>query len=149
MASQMLSRWAVLCEIPLRADDIDAEGRPEEAAIARWLDAARDRYVRRCDALSAAVCSDSVGLLSTRRNARVIGTISGEEILVAVSVTEVRPTSFDMAFRLRSCGKDGRVVLDTKMTCVLTAGASRDALPISPEIRAGLIAVEKEACAYC
>lgn len=148
MTRHMLSRWPVVQEILLGKGDVAADGSLDPRMVDRWLDIARDAYIRECRPLSSAVASGIFTLRSIGDRRRVSATFEGDAVLVAASVTEVRQSSFDMAVRVRSCA-DGDVVLDSVITFGLAKPMGNETLAIPPDVHAALIAMEKSAREYC
>jgi hypothetical protein len=77
------------------------------------------------------------------------GTPDATETLVGVSVVEVRPSSFDMAVRIRRTGEGEHEPVNMRRTLVLERTATGERLPVPREVRAELIAIQLAARDTC
>jgi len=108
--SGFVSKLVVLLRHGVGADDLDADGMVRDDVVARWVDDARDAYLACCPVLHATgqregwVVRAELGELP--RGAE-LG--SPETVNVSAGATEVWPTSFTIAFRLRSFGSSDDV----------------------------------------
>ena len=128
----MISKWPVLLELPVGADDADGDSRLTRAAGERLFAAARDAYLATCRTYAG----DNVEV-------RDLTIVPGHTpapvppgpgvVTVSVNVIEIFPDRFTMSMRVRAEGADG-VVADG--TCdVVPAGTL-----VTDEIRDELIA---------
>jgi len=87
---------------------------------------------------------------ATELRVRVTGTLRADDpILIAVSAPEVRPSSFDMTFRVRGLGDDGSVIADGRCTMVLVDPATGESRPVPASLRRDLMDIEAAATDYC
>jgi acyl-CoA thioesterase FadM len=73
----------------------------------------------------------------------------GVSALVATAMTELRTSSFEMAFRIRVLGFDGGPVADGRYSVALVEVATGNPLVVPDQIRRELLAVEAEASDHC
>jgi acyl-CoA thioesterase FadM len=149
MTSAFMSRWPVLQEHPVTAEDLDADGVVRDESVARWVAAARSAYLDRCVALRRR--REGSGLeLRDRTAALPPGGSLGRPaaVVVTAGVREVWPSSFAIAVRLRPVGGDREVAVNA--TCIMrladpTIGEPRE---LGDEVRDELIALEHSAEHY-
>ena len=122
-----------------------------EAIFAR----ARDAYLDRCAVLGAflgdaaaeiQVAADPPG---TAAAPVVLEAIDADAALVGVSVVELRPSSFDMAVRIRPAGDGEPAPVDLRRTLVVARTATGERLAIPREVRDELIAIQLAARDIC
>ncbi len=146
----MLTRWAVTRETTASADEIGVDGRPTDEALLRWFAAGRITYLDRCWSLGTGSGEARVAPQATDIRMRVAGTLrAGDPILVAVAAPEIRPSSFDMTFRVRTLGDDGSVIVDGRCTMVLFDPATGESRPVPATLRRDLLDIEAAATDYC
>jgi acyl-CoA thioesterase FadM len=149
-AEGFLARWAVVVEMEASSNDIDAAGRPRHETVERWFEGARRSYLDRCLALREEVRSGRADVRVDDLRIACTGPIeSGQPVLVAVTVTELRPTSFDMALRVRGLGGPGTIVASGRCTFVLAEPGSDAALTLPDGVRHEVLALESDASDYC
>ncbi len=145
----IISRWAVTRETTASADEIGVDGCPTEEAsclvrrgadhLPRPLLVPGDRRRR-----------GRVAPQATELRVRITGTLRADDpILIAVSAPEVRPSSFDMTFRVRGLGDDGSVIADGRCTMVLVDPATGESRPVPASLRRDLMDIEAAATDYC
>ncbi len=150
MTRGILSRWAVTRETTASADEIGVDGHPTEEALLRWFAAGRITYLDRCWSLGTGAAEGRVAPQATQLRVRVTGILRADDpILIAVSAPEVRPSSFDMTFRVRGLGNDGSVIADGRCTMVLVDPATGESRPVPASLRRDLIDIEAAATDYC
>jgi hypothetical protein len=136
--SGIVSRWVVL-----QSHDVD--GAVRDDAIEQWVTDARDAYLDQCRELRERQRSGLV--LRTRYGALPTRVQLGQPTRVTVSAgaTEIFPTSFTMAFRLRSYGSTDDAVFN--LTCSVSVEDPRtgEAQELGAAIRDELIALEHAA----
>ncbi len=124
---------------------LDPRGVLRDEVIQRWIIDARDEYLDQCRQLRARQRS---GLLITTRDrdfpsgARLAGATG---VTVSAGATEIHPTSFTMAFRVRGTGTDDDVVVNATSIIGLEDPKSGEAQEIDATIRDDLIALEHAA----
>src|SRR5690242_12451631 len=115
--SSFVSRWVVLQDHAVAPDDVDANGTVRDDVLANWITNARDEYLDLCRELR----ERQRGGLLIRMGAVEVppGALPGRPANVSVSAgaTEFFPTSFTMAFRVRSYGSADDTVLN--LTCAV------------------------------
>ena len=144
--SSIVSRWVVRREHRVGGDDVDAEGGLHDGVIERWIDDARDAYLERCAVVQAMIAALEL-VLQARPSQRPGREFFGRPstIVVSAGVTEVYPTSFVMAFRLRSFGQVGDVVANVTSRISLLDPATGEACELGDDVRDELIALEHAA----
>ena len=148
--TEILTRWAVARETDVAPEDLGQDGWPIRGALERWFGEARRDYLDRCAALSGHLRGEGVRLEESIERLDAMGSLSaGALVLVAVSVTELRPRSFDMALRIRGLGDDGSVagIGSCRLALLDTASGSRITLPEA--VRREILALESAAQHYC
>jgi acyl-CoA thioesterase FadM len=146
----ILTRWVVARELVVEANDLTTDERPSEGALERWFAQARVEYVSRCDHLSETITREAVELEIGALRVHPSGaTAPGDRVLVAASVHELRPTSFDMVFRVRTLGEDGSVIAEGRCTISLADAATGEALPLPDVVHRELVDLEASAAGYC
>jgi acyl-CoA thioesterase FadM len=142
----ILSRWAVVESVAVEATDLDADGRPSDSALDRWSALVRDRYLERCTTLQARLTSGATALEAGAGSVRASGRLeAGDELTVAATVAELRPSSFDLRVRLRGPGGD-IVGEGTERLVVVDAATGDRAIP--EDVRRELIAIEQGATEF-
>jgi hypothetical protein len=143
--SSFTTRWSVLHEHEVGATDRDDDGAIHDVAVARWVDAACSAYVDQCASLPA-----RAGSGSPRLREEVVQLPAGAHlgqpaaVVVSASATEVLPTAFVVAVRIRPVGGDAAGAGNAR--CVVRIeDDSGTALPIGTAVRDELIALEHAA----
>jgi hypothetical protein len=119
--SEILSTWPVVVELPLRADDRDADGFVTHDGIERLFAEARAAYAAECPELDL--------------DAATIG-----ELVLQRGAVEVFPDTFTMDLRIRPA--EGRGIAGSASCVVAPAGGVAD------ELRSRLIALAQTARHY-
>lgn len=147
--SDIITRWPVLQEHPVTADDLDVNGDVSDAAVERWTTAARSAYLRRCSVLRKVQERSGLELQSRAINVPS-GTALGRPttVMVTASVTEVRPRSLVISVRIRPIGGDSHDTVDAAWVIRLVDQASGQVHDINDDIRDYLIALERSAEHY-
>lgn len=138
MGADMVSTWGVVLE----ADEL-MRAAPTAAGL---VDAGRAAYLARCPALAAAAAAARADV---RVTAQRLGECGGADLAgasVGVSVVEVRPTSIEMAVRIRPAG-DGTPI-DGRCTLAIVGRATGEPLPVPRAVRDELIAIQLGARSY-
>ena len=145
-----LARWAVVVETEASPSDIGADGRPLQETVLRWFEEARQVYLEGCPALREEIRCHHVRLLVDDVRIVPTGPIEPRQtILIAVTVTELRRSSFDMALRLRSLGDTGMIVAGGSCVLVIVDPKCHTPLTLSDGVRHDVLALESEASDYC
>ena len=112
------SRWVAVRRFAVNATDLDSDGVVRAESIDRWLAQTRSAYLERCVVFrdlqvgSAWSCEP----VSTARPARErFGRPTA--VIVGAGATEIRPTSFTIAFRLRPADGDGDDAINAAARC--------------------------------
>lgn len=150
MSGEILTRWAVAWETAVSADAIGADGRLSAPVLRRLFADGRRAYFERCPSLREELHGDRIRLQEEALRVdptEPLGSV--RSVLVAVSVTELRPTSFDMALRVRSLGDDGSLVANGRCTLVFMDATAGTPVRMTEAVRRDIIAVEAGASSYC
>jgi acyl-CoA thioesterase FadM len=146
----VLTRWPIALEIPVAAEDLRPAGCPSRDALTRWFGLAAEAYTQRCpslrDRLSDRGTALSVGALRVR-SLRAVHV--AETLRIAIATTELRPTSIEVALRVRVLGRDAGPVANCR--CSLRFVSEGDGTPVVvPDVvRSELIRLEATASEYC
>jgi acyl-CoA thioesterase FadM len=145
----IVSRWVVLREHAVGADDVDADGNVLDEVLARWVDEACAVYLDRCRPLDEMRERDGL-VLRSRVNALPPGARLGRPSAVSVSAgaREVRSSSFTIAVRLRAAGGATDVAVNVACVVSLENPATGEARELGDDIRDELIAIEHAAEHY-
>jgi acyl-CoA thioesterase FadM len=145
----IVSKWVVLREHTVSADDVDADGDVCDEVVARWVEEASTAYLDRCRVLRELQGRDGLRLRS-RVGAFPPGARLGRPAAVAVSAgaREVRRGSFTIAVRLRSSGGSEDVAVNTACVVSLEDPVTGEARELGDEIRDELIALEHAAAHF-
>lgn len=147
--SGMVSRWVVAQEHPVTEPDRDAAGVVADAAVERWVTAARRAYLDLCPILHRTAAES--GLVVTEQPRRLPpGAALGRatDVLVTASATEVHPDSFTVTVRLRPGGGDRDTPVNVTCVVSLTDGGGDDRRELGRQIRDELIALEHSAAHF-
>ena len=140
------SRWVVVREHSVGPDDVDSDGVVRAEAVDRWLAETRTAYLEKCVVLGE--LRDRLGL---ELRARVDQAPAPERfgtptaVIVGAGATEIRPTSFTMAFRLRPADGNGDAAINAKCEVSLEDSETGEAHELGDDIRDELIALEHAA----
>jgi acyl-CoA thioesterase FadM len=150
VSTVVLTRWPVSAEILVLADDVDEHDHPTEDALGRWFGKAWAAYLHRCQTLTDVLSDGRTRLsLGSLRSGSRRGVRPGDTILVAIGVTELRPSALDVAFRVRILGSDAAPILDGHRSVGLIDAGTGSHLPIPDQIQDELIALAGAASEYC
>jgi len=146
--SSIVSRWVVRREHAVTDVDLELgdQGVLRDDAIERWIADARDAYLERCNVVQTMI-EDSNLVLRTRAVEPLSGAQFGRPSTVVVSagVTELFPTAFVMAFRVRSYGQVGDIVVNATCRVSLEDRATGEPCELGDDVRDELIALEHAA----
>ena len=140
-----MSRWVVLQDHAVAAEDVDTSGAVRDDVLTRWITDARNEYLDQCRELRE---RQRAGLLIRMRDGAIpAGAVRGRPASVTVSAgaTEMYPTSFTMAFRVRSHGSADDVALNVTCEVSLEDPRTGDAPELGDAVRDELIALEHAA----
>ncbi len=145
MCAEVLTTWGVVLEI----DGDGGRASPIERASA-WFETAREEYFERCPRLAALLRAESAVLMVSAEQVEALPGGDGRSpIRLAASVTEVRPSSFDMALRIRPTTDDDVAPANGRCTVTIVRAATAKPIPIPPEVRDEFIAIQLAARDYC
>jgi acyl-CoA thioesterase FadM len=150
MSTAVLTRWPVRVEFLVLADDVDEHDCPTDHALDRWFATAWSACLQRCQTLRDVLSDRGTRLalgslrLSSRRSVR-----PGDRVWMAVGATELRPSAFDLAIRVRVLGSDAAPILEGHRSVGLVDTASGSSLPIPVQIQKELMALADTASEYC
>jgi hypothetical protein len=143
--STFMTRCVVLREHAVTPDTVDVDGALRDDVVAQWVEAARDAYLSECSVLGALRRERGLAL-----DARVAGVPAASAlgrpaaVVVSASATEVHPTSFTIALRLRPVGGGAERAWNITTVVSLRDGDDR-AHPLGDAVRDELIALEHAA----
>ena len=144
MGAEIPTTWGLVLEVEA-ADGPDG-GEPASVLFARGRDALLARCVRLAELLRAEVAEVRV----EREKVDPMPVASaGAGARVGVSVVEVRPTSFDMAVRIRPLGEDRGAPAHGRCTIVLARSATGERIPIPRDVRDEFVAIQLSARELC
>jgi len=137
--SSFMTKWSVLQEHDVVPGDLDAEGFVTDRAITAWVESACSAYLGQSDRLHSARHDTDLP-----RGTRVE---RPEQVVVSATATEVHPSSFTIAVRLRPIGATADEALNAM--CVVTLeDPSGQVQPVDDGVRDELIALEHAARHY-
>ena len=140
------SKWPVLQEHPVEAGDLDGEGVVRDDRVGEWIRAAVAAYIERCP-LVQELAADAGVELTQRPVALPPGSAFGrpELVLVSAGATEVHPTSFTVAVRIRSVGGDREQPINAACVVRLEDIATGEPRELGNGVRDELIALQHAA----
>ena len=136
------SKWVVVRKFSVGPDDLDSGAVVRAEAIDRWMAETRSAYLERCVVFRE--LQDGSGL---ELRARVHHAPAPERfgqptaVIVGAGATEIRPTSFTVAFRLRPTDGNGDDAINAACEVSLEDPATGDACELGDDIRDELIAL--------
>lgn len=144
-----MTKWVVLQEHPVTAQELDAAGTVSDETVERWVTAARLAYLDHCTVLRQAQ-EDSGLVLRHRPGMLARGALLGRptDVVVTASASEVRPNSFTISVRLRPGGGDRDIPVNATCVIRLEDNVTGEARELGDEIRDELIALEHSAMHY-
>jgi acyl-CoA thioesterase FadM len=143
--SSMSTRWSVVQEHPVEAHDLE-DGHVTADAIGRWAASARDEYLDQCEVLESTRTRDGLELELRDESRPDLEVLDGAaRVVISASATEVFPTSFVVALRIRALGTESDQPVNLACTVRLVDPATGDPSPIDDAIRDELIALEHAA----
>jgi len=150
MTSAILTRWPVTREIGVAAGDVGEDGCARREALERWFGLVWEDYLRRCPKLG-----DLLGLGATRlsmgalRMSSRLAVQEGETLRAAIATTELWPTAFEIALRVRALTREAGPVANGRrsVSLVCVSDGSRAVIPC--DTRTELIGLESNAIEYC
>ncbi len=138
----IVSRWPVRQEQRVTTDDLGDDVVVSDEAVEHWVAAACLAYLDRCPELEEARASSGLELkcqsVDVPRGAR-LGRPTA--VVVTAGATEIRPSSFTIAVRLRPVGGEGTDALNATCSVRLEDPTTGQAAAISNEIHDELIAL--------
>jgi acyl-CoA thioesterase FadM len=140
------SKWVVLRKFAVAPGDLDSDGVVRAEAVERWLAETRTAYLEHC--IVFCELQERSGL---ELRARIHSAPAAERfgtptaIIVGAGATEIRPTSFTIAFRLRPIDGDGDDAINAACEVSLEDAETGEAHELGNEIRDELIALEHAA----
>jgi hypothetical protein len=145
--SGFVSRWVVRQQHRLDGDALTADGLVRDDTVARWVAEACDAYLVHCRVLAEMTARAE---LTVRKQAGAMpdGEFFGRPrtVVVSAGVTEFYPTSFTIAVRVRSYGRqDDDVVANVRCVVDLEDPTTGEACELGDAVRDELIALEHAA----
>jgi acyl-CoA thioesterase FadM len=144
--SSIVTRWPVLQEHRVSAEDLDANGGVRDEAVEGWAIAARSAYLARCPVLQEVQERSRLELQH-----RAVSSPSGAAlvrptiVVVTASAPEVRSRSFVIAVRIRPTGGNSHVTVDAAWVVRLVDPTTGEVQGIGDDIRDELIGLERSA----
>jgi acyl-CoA thioesterase FadM len=140
------SRFVVLRNHPVGPSDLDSDGVVRADAVDRWLAETRDAYLEKCVALRELRARSGSELRARIHDAPARARFGRPTAVnVGAGATEIRPTSFTIAFRLRPTDGDGDDVINAACEVWLEDPGSGEPIELGNDIRDELIALEHAA----
>jgi acyl-CoA thioesterase FadM len=131
-------------------NQLGPDGSPHHGALGRWRALVWNAYLDRCPSLHRETCEGRSRLVVTPLRLGLCRTMEpGIRALIGTAMTELRTSSFKMAFRIRALGSDGGPVADGRFSVALLEVATGNPLTLPDQIRRELLAVEADASDYC
>lgn len=144
----MHTPWSVRQDHPVTADHLGADGSIRDDATRDWVALAVAAYLEQCAVLERTRAHSGFVLASTETRHVVVRLAAAPAVLVTATATEVFPTSFEVAVRVRPVGGEDDHPLDVTCAVQLEDPATGDAQPLGDEIRDELIALAHAARHY-
>jgi acyl-CoA thioesterase FadM len=141
-----VSRWVEVREFTVTPGDLAAGGRVRTEAIGRWLAEARAAYLEHCVVLRELRKRSGLEIRAHFDQPPAperFGTPTS--IIIGVGATEIHPTSFTMAFRVRAIDADGDTAINLTCAVSLADPETGEACDLGDDIRDELIALEHAA----
>lgn len=132
-------------EIEVRPEHVSPDGRVSRETLCAWFEQARAAYFELCSVLAEGKALPVV-TATEMTPSQPVG--SPNTVVVAVSATELRDTSFEMRSRIRNLSSGGEIVASGRCSLALTDPATGERVALSPELRRELIALETSARHY-
>jgi acyl-CoA thioesterase FadM len=143
MPSDLLSTWGVVLERP--AGRAGPAGDP-----AAWFADGRSAYFERCpvpsDCLEREGCTLQV---TVERLGPMPGGLEAAAAMIGVSVVEVRPSSFEMAVRIRALGTDDMRPVNGRCTVTIVRRRTGERIRIPSQVREEFVATQLAARDFC
>jgi acyl-CoA thioesterase FadM len=150
MRGSVLTRWPIVHEVRVGPGELGRDGSPNPGALGRWRAAVWDAYLDRCPNVRRATRAGRSRLIVSPLRLGLCRPVEpGITALVATAMTELRTSSFEMAFRIRALGSDGGPVADGRFSVALREVATGNPLTMPERMRRELLAVEADASDYC
>ena len=140
------SKWVVLRKFAVAPGDLDSEGVVRAEAVEQWLTETRDDYLENCVVLRELRERSGSELRARIHDAPApvrFGTPMA--VIVGAGATEIRPTSFTIAFRLRPIDGDGDDAINAACEVSLEDPETGVPIELGNDIRDELIALEHAA----
>ena len=150
MSSDVLTRWGLALRLDAPAEAAPGEI-PRLLATGDLFAMPHRAYLDRCPVLGAFLCSGSAVVRVAGGNAGEMPDVyvAADGVHLAVSVVEVRPSSFDIAARFGPGGDPTGRSSDGRWTLVLERASTGERLPVPREVRDELIAIQLAARDLC
>src|SRR5438128_998436 len=140
------SRWVVVRKFSVGPDDLDARGAVRAEAVDRWLAETRDAYLEKCVVLRELRERSRSELRARLHDAPELARFGRPTaVIVGAGATEIRPTSFTIAFRLRPIDGDGDDAINAACEVSLEYPETGEPIELGNDIRDELFALEHEA----
>ena len=136
------SKWVVRRKYSVDPDDLDSDGVVRAEVVERWIADTRSAYLEHCVALRE--LEDRAGLeLRARIHEAPAPERFGQPtaVIVGAGATEIRPTSFTIAFRLQPTDGDGDDAVNAACEVSLEDPETGDAYELGDGVRGELIAL--------
>jgi acyl-CoA thioesterase FadM len=144
MSAEVLTTWGVVLELEGKI----AELQPDSTS--RWFAESRDAFFKLCPRLAAFLQAEKTELQLTDEHVEPLDNTSGTGGLkIGASVIEVRPSSFEMAVRIRPLGDHPAPPANGRSTLVFRRRSTGERLPIPGEVRDEFVAIQLAARQIC
>jgi acyl-CoA thioesterase FadM len=136
------SKWVVRRKYAVGPDDLDSGGVVRAEAIERWIADTRSAYLEHCAALRALQEGAGLELRAHIHHAPAPERFGRPTaVVVGAGATEIRPTSFTIAFRLQPTDGDGDDAVNAACEVSLEDPETGAAHELGDDVRDELIAL--------
>jgi acyl-CoA thioesterase FadM len=143
VSADVLTAWGVVLEV-------DASDAVELAEPGAPFARGRDAYFERCPTLGAFLLAEVAELEIIAEWVEPVGEASAAAgVRIGVSAVEVRPSSFDMAVRIRPAGEHAGQPANGRCTVVIKRLANGEPIPIPRAVHDELVGIQLNARELC
>jgi acyl-CoA thioesterase FadM len=144
-----ISKWAVRQDQTVTEDDVGPDGSVRDDTLERWVAAACSAYLDRCPVLQATRAREGLELRQRTGDLPRGGRLGRPaSVLVTARATELLPSSFRVAVRLRPLGEERDVAVDVTCEVWLEDPATGEVRDLDRAVRDELIEIEHAAQHY-
>jgi hypothetical protein len=140
--------WSVRQDHPVTADDLTPDGAISDDAIREWIARALAAYLEQCPVLEQHRARSGLQVTTTESRSAETRLAPAPEMMVTATATEIFPTSFVVAVRVRPIAGNDDQPLDVTCSVQLEDPTTGAAQPLGEDIRDELIALAHAARHY-